>query len=375
MKIGIVTFFCVPNYGAMLQAYALWHYLEDRGHEVEFIDYDFCRKLLPSFFRSFFTRHSSAICKRLKMYFERHMLDFARSYPCTRRFSSYSSLVTNCPKYDVLIVGSDQMWNPKWLSGERLRYVMLDFAPVNCRRISCSVSFGTDTWPDSPSSVLAGQMLRNFSAISVREDSGIKLTKKLSGRDDVKCLIDPTMLYTSDYYSKLFSSHNSKNVSAHPYIFKYFLDHPEQQDNQNIVASIMSETRITILKSDKIPIEGNLSFLGKKLGITSRRTVEDWLHCLADASFVCTNSFHGTVFSLVFHRPFVSVLLENVASEMNKRILSLLGKVGLSDRAIYPNEVSKIPEIIKSRINWNFVCRNIDYERIKYMKFIEEVGL
>ena len=373
MKIGIVTFFCVPNYGAMLQAYVLWHTLMERGHEVEFIDYSVCKAAKPSLLRCFWTRHMTAIRKRLKMFVRYGMTDFAASYPKTRHYVSYDDLKSDCPKYDYLIVGSDQMWNPMWFSDEKLPFVMLDFACESCRRLACSVSFGADRWLESQNAAMAGELMKRFRAISVREKSGVELVSKLSGRKDTQCLIDPTMLFGADAYLAL--CRHVQKVSA-DYLFEYFLDDWLGADEgRGVVETVMSALNIETVKSDRISVNGLLAPLCGMMGITSKRMVEDWLSCLSNASFVCTNSFHGTVFSLIFHRPFVTVLLKGQMAGMNERVLSLLDKVGLQNRAVCADETERIDAIIRMPIDWETVDQCLDSEREKFNKFLCDAGL
>ena len=373
MKIGIVTFFCVPNYGAMLQAHVLWHVLAKRGHEVEFIDYSVCKANAPSLLHCFMTRHMSAIRHRLKSFVRYPMTDFASSCPRTRHYVSYDDLKSNCPKYDCLIVGSDQMWNPMWFSDEKLPFVMLDFANESCRRLACSVSFGTDKWRKDQNAILAGELIGRFLAISVREESGVALVEKLSGRRDAQCLIDPTMLFGADAYLAL--CRNAPEVSG-DYVFEYFLDDWLGADEgRSVVKKVMAALNISKVKSDRIPVAGALAPLCRMMGITSKRRVEDWLACLSNASFVCTNSFHGTVFSLLFHRPFVTILLKGQMAGMNERVLSLLDKVGLRSRAVCVDEIARIDGVLRAPIDWETVDRRFDGERVKFNRFISEAGL
>lgn len=373
MKIGIVTFFGVPNYGAMLQAYVLWHVLAERGHEVEFIDYSVCKAKRQSLLYCFMTRHPRAIWSRIKSYVRYSMTDFAKSYPKTRHFDSYEDLKINCPKYDYLIVGSDQMWNPMWFSRENLSFVMLDFANDACRRVACSVSFGTDVWREDQNSVLSGELMRRFLSIGVREKSGVALVEKLSGRKDAQCLIDPTLLYNAKDYLSVYK--NSSSILG-KYVFEYFLDDwAGAYEGRKVVSKVMSELDIKISKSDLIPVKGWLAPLCKMMGIKTKRKVEEWLSCLSNASFVCTNSFHGTVFSLIFHRPFLTILLEGQMAGMNERVISLLDMVGLRERAIKADDAIMIEKILKTPIDWAAVDQRLDLEREKFKRYIMNVGL
>ena len=210
MKIGIVTFFCVPNYGAMLQAYSLWKFLEEHGHSVEFIDYPFGNSRRIPLWKCFLTRNISnwfdEVRKKLQFFVRFEIVRFSDSFPRTKRVSTFEKLLEFKEKYDAVIVGSDQMWNPTWFSGSYLPIVMLDFTADSVRRISFAVSFGTKEWREDQNANKAGQLLQKFDAISVREKSGLNLVLKLSGRNDAKWMIDPTLLHTIPFYEPLFSN-------------------------------------------------------------------------------------------------------------------------------------------------------------------------
>ena len=120
MKIGVLTFFRNPNYGAMLQSYALWKFIEEKGHEVEFIDYDFANARRPSFLRCLISKTVSGVRTKLSQYVRYEISRFTMDYPKSRLFRSIEDLTENCPKYDCVIVGSDQMWNPLWCADSSL---------------------------------------------------------------------------------------------------------------------------------------------------------------------------------------------------------------------------------------------------------------
>ena len=358
MKIGIVTFYRVANYGAMLQAYALWQYLAVRGHEVVFIDHPRTSARRMLLWRCLVSRSVKGVIVKLRNYVRFPMTQFAVSYPQTRRCWTLDDVREATADCDAFVVGSDQMWNPKWCSGPSLPFVMLDFAPQGRPRLAYAVSFGTKEWREDQNAAFAGELLRKFAKISVREESGVALVERLSGRADAECLLDPTLLQTADFYRSIFVHQrgNEDETAKGPYVFRYMLDEwDDAAASQKAFAFVQSRLGIQCVETDRAPVRGLLGPLCRVLGVTAKVSVPDWLSKIAHADFVFTNSFHGTVFAILFHKPFVSLLLRGPMSGMNERALSLLAKLGLSDRAVYADELEKCEKTIATPIQWDVV--------------------
>lgn len=356
MKIGIVTFYRVANYGAMLQAYALWQYLAARGHEVVFVAHEVCVGKRPSFWRCCVSRRFSGIRAKMNRYVRFPITTFAANYPQTGLCQTIEEVREATRDCDVFIVGSDQMWNPMWCSGRYLPLVMLDFVASGKKRVSYAVSFATAVWRQDQNAALAGELIKKFDMISVREESGVELVRELSGRTDVICLPDPTLLQPVDLYRKIASLACCGGVGGDRYIFRYILDEwDDAESSQKIFAFVQSRLRIARVETDRIPVQGWLGLFCRLIGVTSKVDVPVWIFKLSNADFVFTNSFHGTVFSILFHRPFVALLLRGPMSGMNERLLSLLTKLGLSERAVYADEVEKCEKAIATSIQWDTV--------------------
>ena len=374
MKIGILTFFRNPNYGAMLQAYALWKFLEGKGHEVEFIDYDFANARRPSFLRCLISKTVSGVRTKLSRYVRYEISRFTMDYPKSRLFRSVEDLTENCPKYDFVIVGSDQMWNPLWCADSALPLVMLDFLPSQTKRISYAVSFGVKEWSRPDRREMAGILLNKFTAVSVRERSGCEIVRMLSKREDAKCLIDPTMLHVADFYRKIAEmSEGEGGGNEEPYIFSYLLD--EWDDNQclgSALAHVSNLVGINEISTDKVPVKGLLGVLCCCLSIKAKIPLDDWLEKISKASFVFTNSFHGTVFAILFHRPFVSLLLQGKMSGMNERILSLLDFLELRDLAVCADDKCALNKALSVKIDWCDVDRRLSVKRDETYEFFGE---
>lgn len=357
MKIGIVTFFRVPNYGAMLQAYALRRFLETMGNEVVFVAHPRLVATRLPLWKCFVSRSLKGVIVKLKNYVRFPMTEFAAAYPQTKICRTIDEVRDATSDCDAFIVGSDQMWNPMWCTGANLPLVMLDFVQGRKPRIAYAASFGTTIWREDQDARHAGELLRKFSGISVREESGVKLVTELSGRSDTVCLLDPTLLHSADFYRKIIvESHVSIPKRTEPTIFRYMLDEwDDSATSQKAFEFVKEKLKLVQSDSDRISVRGILAPLCRLLGVTAKVPVPTWLAKIAAADFVFTNSFHGTVFAILFHRPFVSILLRGSMSGMNERALSLLKKLGLESRAVYADDTIALEAAIASLIDWDKV--------------------
>ena len=363
MKIGIVTFFRVANYGAMLQANALRRFLESMGHEVIFISHPRVVAVRMPLWCVFASRSLKGVTIKLKNYVRHSITDFAATFPQTKLCRTMDEVRQATADCDAFIVGSDQMWNPMWCSGKHIPIVMLDFAPEGKPRIAYAASFGTTVWREDQDAKQAGELLRKFAKISVREESGVKLANELSGRTDAVQMLDPTLLHSADFYRKI-SADADVEISKHtrPTVFRYMLDEwDDASASQKAFEFVKAKLKLVETDSDRTPVRGLLAPLCKFLGVTAKVPVPVWLAKIAASDFVFTNSFHGTVFAILFHRPFVSILLRGPMSGMNERALSLLKKLGLESRAVYADDADAIGDALAVPIDWIRVdkCREL----------------
>jgi hypothetical protein len=341
MKIGIITFHWAINCGAILQAYALQTYLSRMGHEVKIINY-IPINTIDCLINSFRTKRVWRIpgnifecLKKSSVYLNEYQFEkFRKKYlNLSNLYTSNKILKSNPPHYDVYICGSDQIWNPSLtMSGERSYF--LDFGGSDIKRIAYAASFGCKSWKFSRS------LLANFNAISVRENSGRRIVKEM-GINDVCVMPDPTLLLEAKDYYKFVSSVEKG------FVFFYIL-HQDQK--------VIERVKNYIEQSNKIVESKNVG-------------IEEWLTLIKGSDIVITNSFHGMVFSIIFNKPFIVVLVEK--SGMNDRVFTLLERLGLEDRVIeYYNE-EKIEDIMKREIDWERVEKEIDCMRKEALNFFE----
>lgn len=352
MKICILTQPLQTNYGGLLQNYALQTVLRRMGHEVWTED----RKENNNFFK-FIKRNIKPILWPLiqKSYFPtfkekkiiaQHTNEFINKYiRVTFPVQSTNKTILNDYAFDAYIVGSDQVWRPMYSYG--LYNYFLDFTiGKNVKRIAYAASFGTDQWELNPmQTLICAQLVKNFNAVSVREDSGIELCKKYLGVDAVQVL-DPTLLLDKSEYLKIIQNDNISN-KHYEGVMTYFLD--DSKIKQDILQSVCNSLS---LNSYSVMPEAQFSNVGRK-GIAKciYPSVADWLQGFVDADFVVTDSFHGTVFSIIFNKPFISIAnIERGAT----RFSSLLKIFGLEDRLISSHKDfndSLLKEIDFTKIN------------------------
>ena len=372
MKIAIVTFYGVSNYGAMLQSYALWKYLESHGHEVVFVQQRrFTIKRL-SLFKCLLSRTLRGARSKLLNNSRWAMSSFASKYPQTMFCRTLDDVRQATADYDAFVVGSDQVWNPVWWkSADDLPIAMLDFAPEGKPRISYAVSFGNKDWPTPENMRQVGECLKKFTKISVREQSGIDLVRSLSGRSDAICLLDPTLLHTAEFYQKEIIGESARCPAgrASPYIFRYILGWDDEAFSNQALERVKGKLEISQVQSVGVLARDIKTFVRRF--VCGRISVPEWVASVHGATFVFTDSFHGTVFSILFHKPFVTLLLRGEMRGMNERVLSLLGILGLSERAVYADEVEKWLPIVTKPIDWDDVEKRLALCREKTDGFLD----
>lgn len=306
MKIGLLTYHHSANVGAMLQTYATCKALETLGHDVVLVD---VRQ--PERVHSGLSKYVAGVVNfKRDIGFRSFRRDF---YPqLTRRYSSVDELQDSSPEVDCLVVGSDQTWNPD-ISKEMVMAYFLDFGPDNARRFSYASSFGLSAWPNG--SALTGEVcraLKRFDGISVREKTGLSILEDTFGLTGT-VVVDPTMLFGS--YDELTGVIPQRNE-----LLCYKLER-----NADFYRNIGAVKDLSGMPARLL----NNSYPVKGLRYIYPPTPREWIRRIAGAGFVLTDSFHGTVFSLLYKRNFAAVRNGN---GKDSRIVDLLESIGLGDR-------------------------------------------
>ena len=250
---------------------------------------------------------------------------------------------------DTVVVGSDQVWRPEFMNVKISFCGGFDFSRIKV--LSYAASFGFDKWIyNSAETDFARKNISKFSGISVREDSAVKLCDKYL-LAKAQHVLDPTMLLNKIQYLQMC------NIKGEKYIFCYLLGY---KDNANIkfISNIQKRLEIRV---KHIYLTNNK--LLKRFRFQD--TIQNWLSLICNSQLVITDSFHGTVFSIIFNKPFY-VLLNNNGG--NSRIFSLLKIFGLENRVIQSQN-----EIIDENIDWDNVNSELEKWKEKSLYFLKSI--
>lgn len=358
MKIGLLTVPFNNNFGGFLQAYALKTVLSRNGHEVVIINRRRNRNLnwkgrLKLLLTSLGVIKSQD--KRLSL----NTSKFISQYLTPGTPFYYSSKdIKDCLKYkfDYCIVGSDQVWRYKYAKDSIEDFFFSFLRDSQVPRMSYAASFGIDTLDEYPEEKkdICRELLRSFSGISVREDSGLRLLEDL-GVSKAKMVLDPTLLLTKEHYFENLIKNKQSIPSYDKYVFKYILDESEGK-------TIISEKISNTLNYKTIKLQAQT---GDPKQMEPIAPVEEWLSMIYYSEFVVTDSFHGTVFSILFNKPFV--VIGNAARGLT-RFESLLSMFNLENRIVSPDSFGN--DLLKSPIDWDVVNKEIDEKREASLKFL-----
>ena len=327
MKVGILTFHRAENYGALLQAYALFTYLRNMGHDVEFIDY------WPQYHSDFYNLFSANVLKKLnykgKIYYilmnllwllprlvrKRKLQFFMHKHLGLSNSPMYTNNSCISNKYDIAIYGSDQIWRKQHLGG--IDFDSWYFGSENVsadKKIVYAGSMGIIETKEADDEFLKNMMM-HFQHISVREDD---LQQYLSSLNIKSVLVnDPVFLLSKEQWRSI----EEKPKQNGKYILFY-----------NLLLTSESKKFAEILsKETNLPIrEINLKRSFHNLGSRYVRTasIEQFLGLIDYAEFVVSNSFHGVAFSLIYEKQFFAVGMARRAN----RVVSLLNSIGIPER-------------------------------------------
>jgi len=366
-KIAIVACYFHPNYGSQLQSLATQKILDDLGIENEIINITGLKKQINSAkYKYFFSRIidpntvkdkigtlTYAIQLKInKNSFGRNVAirnsmfsKFAdEMFKLSKVYASKEDLGNNCHKYAAVLIGSDQLWLPSNIEAD---YYTLNFVPEDIPKIAFATSFGVSTIPKAQRKK-AATFLKRIDFLSTREKSGQQIIKELTDRD-VPVVCDPTLLFTSDdwlYIQKI------KRIITEKYIFCYLLGN--NPIHRRFVQELKKITGYKIvqlkhldeyIKSDEFFSDYSPYDIGPS----------EYISLIRDSEYVCTDSFHGTVFSILHSKPFFSFrrYQEDSSVSTNSRLHSIMSSLNLKDRSITGEE--SLDDCINREIDYDTV--------------------
>lgn len=328
MRIGILTHPQAINYGGILQCFALSSYLEKMGHHILVIrrypDFPFWRRTATRIvdglgIRKYLRQEKVDKAANINTFIEKNL---KRTKPLLsqneiRRFCKYNTL-------DAVIVGSDQVWRADFALKYGYNY-FLDFVPKGIKKLAYAASFGLNTWQYTlEQTQQIKNLLTSFDGISVREHEAVELCKVNIGLD-VFQMPDPTLLLSSVDYDKV----TSPRLVEGQYVYVYWLGEKSQIHDEIVKYQTKGYEVIYV-------------------GLREQRvlpSVEDWLSYIKNAHVVITDSFHGCVFSMIFHK---NVYVFSNNSGGNGRIASLFQQFGIKNSFVSENDYAIISPVYTS---------------------------
>lgn len=327
MKIGILTYHRAHNYGAMLQAYALLSCLRNNGHDVEIIDYwPDAHRLQYALIKPIV---GNGILSKIKCIIA-NAITFIRRYIRIRKFENFSHKYLNIgsviqytnpnnqinDQYDCVIVGSDQIWRNKESNGKHIEFDAVYFGqniPKNIRCISYAASMGIIDLTEHDIATLQ-QYLQRFDTILVRENSLKSLINKLNIPAEV--VLDPTLLLTQEAWGAL--------LPTSPYRKKQYVLYYELIPSPSALA--FAQEQANAMQCDLLVMDAVIHTI-PRFGHISTASPIEFLHAIRDAKYIVATSFHGTAFSIIFEKQFITIGLHTNAD----RVKTLLKHLHIED--------------------------------------------
>lgn len=362
LRVGILTYHFSDNFGALMQAYGLRRWLMSQGCEVEFINYHptyvegggdllgSIRRLNPkAFLKSAFLAVVSV--KQALSGQRGHLTQFVRfqnetlgvagpAFPDKKSVENFLSRPEG--QFGMLICGSDQVWAPSPQFGiDPVYYLAFSKLNPHLRRVAYAPSFGKGSL-DKQYRAEVSSYLNELDGLAARERSGVAIVEELTGRP-AAWVPDPTILLGD--FSELAQAGGSLVGDGH--VFCYTLRSPEGIRNIATMAGKHFDGEVLS------PYNPHRRW--REIGRTIYPSPEGWVSFLSRSRFVVTNSFHGTVFSILFRKPFLTVGLPGKRAPLNERSKNLLSALGIEDRLVLSGDFAKAKEMFDRPIDWSSV--------------------
>ena len=376
-KVGLAVCYDTKNFGSQLQVLATIRKVEELGYESEIIRYKkkltptFVLQTIPRLFNVSFIKaklHSKNKRKQIEKHpdIARNVLirnerfnKFVEKYftNLSKPYNGWENLVRESSKnYDAFLCGSDQLWLPNNLGSH---FYTLEFAPDHKPKIAYATSFGVSRIPDGQKKATA-KYLNRFQNLSTREIAGQKIIKELTGKT-AQVVCDPTLLFDAKGWEQMLPK---KKVVEEPYVFCYFLG-----TNEEHRAAANEFKKKTGLKIVTCPYLDNFVETDQNFGDIQLFNMDaaDFVNLIRHAEYILTDSFHGSVFSILNHKKFMTFNRFNAgANSRNSRIDSLCTLLGLSERR-YNGDIMNVEKDIDYRAVEEKL-EKLRADSIKYLK-------
>ena len=375
-KVALATCYFKNNYGSALQAYATQKFLDLNNIPNETIDvsknkdfasgkkkyyaaqlfnFSFVKTKIGMIKFKFYKKINKNLGKNVAIrnkYFE----EFKDVFRLSKPYATYDELNTYARGVSAVIVGSDQLWLPVNVVAD---YYTLNWCPEETSRISYSTSFGVSSIPSKYEKQYR-HYLEKIGHLSVRELSGQKIIKEVANKEST-IVCDPTLLLTKEQWDD-FSY--DKAIIEGDYIFCYFLG--KNVEHRKFVERLKRETQCKIISINHCDeyVKYSDTFCDESPYDIGPK---EWVNLIKNAKYVCTDSFHATVFSIIFNRTFFDFRRHSLKNKnsTNTRIDSILEMAGLPKERILNDPGADCKMLLSETIDWNAVNKNIEIFRLR----------
>lgn len=380
-KVGIVSCYFKNNYGSMLQAYATKKVLDNNNIDNETINIDYNtdfskgkkKYYLTQIFNFNFIKSKLGMVKmkfdvKLNKKLKKNVSirnkkykEFRREFNLSRSNTTYEDLTKQAKeRYSDVIVGSDQLWLPVNVVAD---YYTLNWVPDNINKISFATSFGVSNIPSKYYEKYK-TFLKRINHLSVREDTGVKLIKDIA-KIDAKLVCDPTILLSKEEWDEV--AIKERKIKD-KYILCYFLGN--NIEHRKFAERLKEKTGYKIVSLNHA--DEYVKYSDKFCDIDPYDIgPKEWINLVKNAEYVCTDSFHGTVFSLIYNKLFFNFrrYKSSAKASTNSRLDSLLKIVKVSNERILTGE-EDIEEVLKYKIDFQTVNKELNNFREESKKWL-----
>lgn len=382
-KIGMSINYDYPDYGGMLQAYASFRKIRDLGYEPEAINInvisgDIKRRKIKYFaknildwsiveeksqivFKKIRTKLNKDLSSNLSKRYDAFDSFYKSHFKVSREYECWNDLSNGCKAYDSVVVGSDQLWLPSNIAGD---YYTLSFVPDDVNKIAYATSFGVSKIAKGQDEK-ASRFLGRINYLSAREEAGQKIIKDYTGRD-VQLVCDPALLLTATEWDE---DATPEKIINGKYIFCYFMgNNPWQRDFVRKLKKKTGYKVVALLHLDQY-IKNDEEYVDEAPYDVSPA---DFINLVKNAEIVCTDSFHGTVFSLVYGKKFFTFMRfsDKATLSTNSRINTLLKRVGVEERLV--TQDSNVDEMLAMEMDAKAIQERLNAFRNDSLEYLKK---